>query len=102
MDWKQNYVSFYSKYLQVAVAINIFLLFRSDVDPDNPQHEQYAASVVGALITELESKAQALTNEEFFLTKIKLQGAAEMFRVSFLFVKKLQFHCKFTNYLLIS
>ncbi|XP_032786524.2 signal transducer and activator of transcription 5B isoform X1 [Daphnia magna] len=52
----------------------------SDVDPDNPQHEQYAASVVGALIQELESKAQALTNEEFFLTKIKLQGAAEMFR----------------------
>lgn len=55
---------------------------RSDVDPDNPQHEQYAASVVTALIQELESKALGLTNEEFFLTKIKLQGAAEMFRVS--------------------
>ncbi|XP_046639014.1 signal transducer and activator of transcription 5B-like isoform X1 [Daphnia pulicaria] len=52
----------------------------SDVDPDNPQHEQYAASVVGSLIQELESKAQILTTEEFFLTKIKLQGAAEMFR----------------------
>ena len=55
---------------------------RSDVDPDNPQHEQYAASVVGSLIQELESKAQVLNTEEFFLTKIKLQGAAEMFRVS--------------------
>lgn len=37
---------------------------------------------MAALIQELESKALALTNEEFFLTKIKLQGAAEMFRVS--------------------
>jgi len=55
--------------------------YRSDIDPDNPQHEQYAASVVAALIQELESKALTLTNEEFFLTKIKLQGAAEMFRV---------------------
>lgn len=59
-------------------------VFRSDVDPDNPQHEQYAASVVGSLIQELESKAQVLNTEEFFLTKIKLQGAAEMFRVSLL------------------
>ena len=57
-------------------------VFRSDVDPDNPQHEQSAASVLGSLIQELESKAQILTTEEFFLTKIKLQGAAEMFRVS--------------------
>ena len=56
--------------------------FRNDIDPDNPQHEQYSASVVTALIQELETKALTLTNEEFFLTKIKLQQAAEMFRVS--------------------
>ena len=58
-----------------------FSLFRSDIDPDNPQHEQYAASVVQALIQELEAKAMSLTNEEFFLTKIKLQGAADNFKV---------------------
>jgi len=52
----------------------------NDIDPDNPQHEQYSASVVTALIQELENKALTLTNEEFFLTKIKLQEAAEMFR----------------------
>lgn len=62
---------------------------RTDVDPDNPQHEQYAASIVAALIQELETKALALTNEEFFLTKIKLQGAAEMFRVSILLFFKI-------------
>ena len=39
---------------------------------------------MGSLIQELESKAQVLNTEEFFLTKIKLQGAAEMFRVSLL------------------
>ena len=49
-------------------------VFRSDVDPYNPQHEQSAASVLGSLIQELESKAQILTTEEFFLTKINLQG----------------------------
>lgn len=84
MDWKQNYASLVSYVkLWFASYSDLYLCSRSDVDPDNPQHEQYAASVVGALIQELESKAQALTNEEFFLTKIKLQGAAEMFRVSF-------------------
>lgn len=58
--------------------------YRNDIDPDNPQHEQYATSVVAALIQELVNKAQSLTSEEFFLTKIKLEEAASMFRVSIL------------------
>ena len=69
----------YSCWLWLSCVISFY--DRSDIDPDNPQHEQYAASVVAALIQELETKALTLTNEEFFLTKIKLQGAAEMFRV---------------------
>lgn len=84
MDRKQNYVSFVLKSKGSFFFLTSGSVFRSDVDPDNPQHEQYAASVVGSLIQELESKAQVLNTEEFFLTKIKLQGAAEMFRVSLL------------------
>jgi signal transducer and activator of transcription 5B len=63
-------------------SVNYAFNFRNDIDPDNPQHEQYAASVVAALIQELINKAQSLTSEEFFLTKIKLEEAANMFRVS--------------------
>lgn len=82
MDWKQNYVSLKTSCLHYFFLLHFpWCWTRSDVDPDNPQHEQYAASVVAALVQELESKANALTNEEFFLTKIKLQGAAEMFKV---------------------
>ena len=84
MDRKQNYVSFVLQSKWSFFFLTSGSVFRSDVDPDNPQHEQYAASVVGSLIQELESKAQVLNTEEFFLTKIKLQGAAEMFRVSLL------------------
>lgn len=57
--------------------------FRCDVEPvpDNPQHEQYVASLVNSLIQEIENKAATVfTDAEFFLTKMKLAEAAKMFR----------------------
>ncbi|KAJ8920971.1 hypothetical protein NQ315_015765 [Exocentrus adspersus] len=48
--------------------------------PDNPQHEQYVATLVNNLITEIENKAAVVTDAEFFLTKLKLAEAAKMFR----------------------
>jgi signal transducer and activator of transcription 5B len=53
-----------------------------DLDPENPQHEQYVAGLVASLIQELEAKANTMTTEDLFLTKLKLIEAANMFRVS--------------------
>jgi hypothetical protein len=38
--------------------------------------------LVGSLIQELEAKANSMTTEDLFLTKLKLIEAANMFRVS--------------------
>lgn len=51
---------------------------RSELDPDNPQHDTYAAQLVSNLIQELESKVTAGDN---FLMKLKLNEAASDFRV---------------------
>ncbi|XP_066996363.1 signal transducer and activator of transcription 5B isoform X2 [Anabrus simplex] len=52
----------------------------TDIDPDNPQHEQYVAGLVASLIQELETKANTMTAEDLFLNKLKLIEAANMFR----------------------
>lgn len=56
--------------------------FWCDIDPvpDNPQHEQYVATLVTSLINEMELKAASLGTEDLFLTKLKLVEAAKMFR----------------------
>ncbi|PNF23502.1 Signal transducer and activator of transcription 5B [Cryptotermes secundus] len=51
-----------------------------DLDPENPQHEQYVAGLIASLIQELEAKANTMTTEDLFLTKLKLIEAANMFR----------------------
>lgn len=64
-------------------VINVhFILILRDLDPENPQHEQYVTGLVGSLIQELEAKANTMTTEDLFLTKLKLIEAANMFRVS--------------------
>lgn len=55
----------------------------TDIDAENPQHEQYVTGLVGSLIAELEAKANTMTTEDLFLTKLKLLEAANMFRVSY-------------------
>lgn len=55
--------------------------FRAEIDIDNPQHEQYAASIVAELIHELEAKANAMTSEDLILTKYKLIDTANAFKV---------------------
>lgn len=56
--------------------------FWSDMEfiPDNPQHEQYVLGLVNSLIQEVEAKAAAVNEPEYFLTKLKLAEAAKMFR----------------------
>ncbi|KAK9870367.1 hypothetical protein WA026_007935 [Henosepilachna vigintioctopunctata] len=51
-----------------------------DPQPENPQHEQYVATLVNSLIQEIENKAAVVNGPEFFLTKLKLAEAAKMFR----------------------
>nr|KAF7389710.1 hypothetical protein H0235_018194 [Vespula pensylvanica] len=52
----------------------------TDIEPDNPQYEQYIANLVASLIQELETKAASLNTEDLFLTKLKLMEAAKTFR----------------------
>ncbi|XP_014225592.1 signal transducer and activator of transcription 5B isoform X2 [Trichogramma pretiosum] len=52
----------------------------TNVDPENPQNEQYITTLIQSLIQELETKVQQLNTEDLFLTKIKLMEAAKTFR----------------------
>ncbi|XP_014206630.1 signal transducer and activator of transcription 5B isoform X2 [Copidosoma floridanum] len=52
----------------------------ADIEPDNPQCEQYIANLVESFIQELETKASTLNTEDLFLTKLKLIEAAKNFR----------------------
>ncbi|XP_029036779.1 signal transducer and transcription activator Stat92E isoform X1 [Osmia lignaria lignaria] len=52
----------------------------TDIEPDNPQYEQYIANLVRSLIQELETKAASLNTDDMFLTKIKLMEVAKSFR----------------------
>lgn len=56
--------------------------FWSEIEPvpENPQHEQYVAGLVNALIQEVENKVAVVNDAEYFLTKLKLAEAAKMFR----------------------
>uniref|UniRef100_A0A0K8T940 Signal transducer and activator of transcription n=1 Tax=Lygus hesperus TaxID=30085 RepID=A0A0K8T940_LYGHE len=57
------------------------LCFRSvDIDPDNPQHEQFASNLLMSLVQELHVRANSLSAEEHFITKIKLMDAASSFQ----------------------
>lgn len=66
----------------LILFLPFFFICRSEVVPtaDNPQFEQYVVGLVNALINEIESKAAAVTDAEYFLIKLKLAEAAKMFR----------------------
>lgn len=63
--------------------------FWSEIEPvpDNPQHEQYVATLIASLIQEMELKANSFSTEDLFLTKLKLVEAAKMFRTRYRFGK---------------
>lgn len=52
----------------------------AELDPENPEHEQYVNGIVESLALELESKAHSMTSEDMVLTKWTLVEAAKMFR----------------------
>lgn len=60
--------------------------FRTEIDPENPQHEQYAASLLDSLTHELQVRASSLPADQHFITKMNLVEAANNFQVIFLFV----------------
>ncbi|KAB7505902.1 Signal transducer and activator of transcription 5B [Armadillidium nasatum] len=56
----------------------------SEIEVDNHSHAQFAASVLQQLIAEIEAKAGSYSNQdELFLTRIKLQEAAVMFKTRY-------------------
>ncbi|XP_024081197.1 signal transducer and activator of transcription 5B-like [Cimex lectularius] len=52
----------------------------AEIEPDNPQHEQYATTLFTSLVQELQVRANSLVSEEHFITKIKLMDAANFFQ----------------------
>lgn len=64
-------------------SLDIFIVFRNEIDPENVSHSQYAHSLIAQLIQELENKALCYgSNEDLFLVRIRLDEAANMFKVS--------------------
>ncbi|ESO05053.1 hypothetical protein HELRODRAFT_156927 [Helobdella robusta] len=52
----------------------------ADFDEDNPENEKFAIQFSEQLIKMMEEKAQELSNDEMFLTKLKLQESAVQFK----------------------
>lgn len=52
----------------------------TDVDEDNPEHEKFAIQLREQLVQLMEEKAQELSNDDMFLTKLKLQETVVQFR----------------------
>ncbi|XP_051171360.1 signal transducer and activator of transcription 5B isoform X2 [Leptopilina boulardi] len=76
------------------------------IDAENPQYEQYIATLVGSFIQELESKANSLHTSDLFPTKIKLSEAAVYFRQKYsqnpIALFKLIRHCLLTEMKLVA
>lgn len=68
----------FQHYIKCKSILICNCFFRNELDPDNPQHDIYAAQIVSNLIQELESKVTAGDN---FLMRLKLSEAASDFRV---------------------
>src|SRR6218665_966289 len=58
----------------------MYILLRTDVDEDNPEHEKFAIQLREQLVQLMEEKAQELSNDDMFLTKLKLQETVVQFR----------------------
>lgn len=69
---------------QGCLILRVFIIiFRNEIDPENVSHSQYAHSLIAQLIQELENKSLNYgSNEDLFLVRIRLDEAANMFKVS--------------------
>ena len=54
---------------------------RSEVDEDNPEHEKFALQLRDQLLQKMEERAQELSSDDMFLTKLKLQETVQQFKV---------------------
>lgn len=63
------------------LKVLLFYYCRTDIDPENPQHERYISELIGSFICEVENKANSLDGDELFLTRLKLIEAASFFKV---------------------
>uniref|UniRef100_A0A0V0G7K5 Signal transducer and activator of transcription n=1 Tax=Triatoma dimidiata TaxID=72491 RepID=A0A0V0G7K5_TRIDM len=52
----------------------------TEIDPENPQHEQYASSLLDSLTHELQVRASSLPADQHFITKMNLVEAANNFQ----------------------
>jgi len=52
----------------------------ADVDEENPEYEKFAIQFREELLAHMEAKAQELSTDDMFLTKLKLQETVQQFR----------------------
>ncbi|KAK2180532.1 hypothetical protein NP493_439g02027 [Ridgeia piscesae] len=52
----------------------------SEVDEDNPEHEKFALQLRDQLLQKMEERAQELSSDDMFLTKLKLQETVQQFK----------------------
>jgi len=74
---KNNYIS------QILKNICIELIFfRTEIDPDNLEHEGYIKGLFVSFVDEIVSKANSMVTNEQFVSKLKLIDTAKLYKVS--------------------
>lgn len=65
----------------------MFKLFcRTEIDPDNLEHEGYIKGLFVSFVDEIVSKANSLVTNEQFVSKLKLIDTAKLYKVSKLMI----------------
>jgi len=57
-------------------------IFRTEIDPDNLEHEGYIKGLFVSFVDELVSKANSMVTNEQFVSKLKLIDTAKLYKVS--------------------
>jgi len=60
----------------------IKLFFRTEIDPDNLEHEGYIKGLFVSFVDEIVSKANSMVTNEQFASKLKLIDTAKLYKVS--------------------
>lgn len=62
--------------------MKIQLFYRTEIDPDNLEHEGYIKNVFVSFVDEIVSKANSMVTNEQFVSKLKLIDTAKLYKVS--------------------